>query len=245
VTVLPELSVVVPVKDEVENAVPLLMEICAALRGRTQFEVIFIDDASGDGTAGALMKAREEVPELRVLRHVRNSGQSRAVRSGVLAARGRLIATLDGDGQNDPADIPLLLDVWMREENRAGALGLVAGQRIKRQDNWIKRISSRVGNGVRQWLLNDDTRDTGCGLKLFTREAFLQLPYFDHIHRFLPAMMLREGFRVSHADVRHRPRSHGISKYGTLDRLLVSLYDLIGVRWLLRRSRRPGSVEEL
>jgi dolichol-phosphate mannosyltransferase len=237
--------VVVPVKDEVENAVPLLMEICAALRGRTRFEVIFIDDASGDGTADVLMEAREKVPELRVLRHGRNSGQSRAVRSGVMAARGRLIATLDGDGQNDPADIPLLLDVWMREEGRGSALGLVAGQRIKREDNWVKRISSRVGNGVRQWLLSDGTRDTGCGLKLFARDAFLQLPYFDHIHRFLPAMMLREGFRVSHADVRHRPRSHGISKYGTLDRLLVSLSDLMGVRWLLRRSRRPGSVEEL
>ena len=242
---LPELTVVVPVKDEVENAVPLLMEICAALRGRTPFEVIFIDDASGDGTAGALIEARQKVPELRVLRHGRNSGQSRAVRTGVMAARGRLIATLDGDGQNDPADIPLLLDVWVREEGKGGVLGLVAGQRVKRQDNWIKRISSRVGNGVRQWLLNDGTRDTGCGLKLFAREAFLQLPYFDHIHRFLPAMMLREGFRVSHADVRHRPRSHGVSKYGTLDRLLVSLSDLIGVRWLLRRSRRPGSVEEL
>lgn len=242
---LPELTVVVPVKDEVENAVPLLMEICAALRGRTPFEVIFIDDASGDGTAGALIAARQKVPELRVLRHGRNSGQSRAVRTGVMAARGRLIATLDGDGQNDPADIPLLLDVWVREEGKGGVLGLVAGQRVKRQDNWIKRISSRVGNGVRQWLLNDGTRDTGCGLKLFAREAFLQLPYFDHLHRFLPAMMLREGFRVSHADVRHRPRSHGVSKYGTLDRLLVSLSDLIGVRWLLRRSRRPGSVEEL
>lgn len=242
---LPELTVVVPVKDEVENAVPLLMEICAALRGRTPFEVIFIDDASGDGTAGALIEARQKVPELRVLRHGRNSGQSRAVRTGVLAARGRLIATLDGDGQNDPADIPLLLDVWGKEEGKGGVLGLVAGQRVKRQDNWIKRISSRVGNGVRQWLLDDGTRDTGCGLKLFAREAFLQLPYFDHIHRFLPAMMLREGFRVSHADVRHRPRSHGISKYGTLDRLLVSLSDLIGVRWLLRRSRRPGSIEEL
>jgi len=245
VIALPELTVVVPVKDEVENAVPLLMEICAALRGRTPFEVIFIDDASGDGTAGALIEARQKVPELRVLRHGRNSGQSRAVRTGVMAARGRLIATLDGDGQNDPADIPLLLEVWMKEEGKGGILGLVAGQRVKRQDNWIKRISSRVGNGVRQWLLSDGTRDTGCGLKLFAREAFLQLPYFDHIHRFLPAMMLREGFRVSHADVRHRPRSHGTSKYGTLDRLMVSLSDLIGVRWLLRRSRRPGSIEEL
>lgn len=242
---LPELSVVVPVKDEVENAVPLLLEICSALRGKTSFEVVFVDDASRDGTAAALLAARDRAPELRVLKHGRNSGQSRAVRSGVIAARGRLIATLDGDGQNDPADIPLLLDVWAREAEKGGALGLVAGQRLKRQDTWIKRMSSRVGNGVRQWLLNDGTRDTGCGLKLFSKDAFLQLPYFDHIHRFLPAMMIREGYRISHADVRHRPRSHGSSKYGTLDRLLVSLSDLVGVRWLLRRSRRPGSVEEL
>jgi len=245
VVALPELSVVVPVKDEVENAVPLLMEICSALRGKTTFEVLFIDDASKDGTAGALLAAKAQAPELRVLKHQTNSGQSRAVRTGVLAARGSLIATLDGDGQNDPADIPALLAVWKREAGKAGTLGLVAGQRMKRQDNWVKRMSSRVGNGVRQWLLNDGTRDTGCGLKLFSREAFLSLPYFDHIHRFMPAMMLREGYRIAHADVNHRPRSHGTSKYGTLDRLLVSLSDLVGVRWLARRSRRPESIEEL
>lgn len=242
---LPELSVVVPVKDEVDNAVPLLMEICTALRGKTTFEVLFVDDASGDGTVEALLAARPQAPELRVLKHLKNSGQSRAVRTGVIAARGRLVATLDGDGQNDPADIPLLLAVWAREEGADKGLGLVAGQRIKREDNWIKRVSSRVGNGVRQWLLKDGTRDTGCGLKLFARDAFLSLPYFDHIHRFMPAMMLREGYRISHADVRHRPRSHGTSKYGTLDRLLVSLSDLVGVRWLLRRSRRPEGIEEL
>ncbi len=242
---LPELSVVVPVKDEVENAVPLLMEICSALRGKTSFEVLFIDDASKDGTAGALIAAKTQAPELRVLKHQKNSGQSRAVRTGVIAARGSLIATLDGDGQNDPADIPALLAVWKQEAGKAGTLGLVAGQRMKRQDSWIKKVSSRVGNGVRQWLLNDGTRDTGCGLKLFSREAFLSLPYFDHIHRFMPAMMLREGYRIAHADVNHRPRSHGTSKYGTLDRLLVSLSDLVGVRWLVRRSRRPESIEEL
>lgn len=242
---LPELSVVVPVKDEVENAVPLLMEICSALRGKTSFEVLFIDDASNDGTAGALIAAKVQAPELRVLKHQKNSGQSRAVRTGVIAARGSLIATLDGDGQNDPADIPALLAVWKQEAGKSGTLGLVAGQRMKRQDSWIKKASSRVGNGVRQWLLNDGTRDTGCGLKLFSREAFLSLPYFDHIHRFMPAMMLREGYRIAHADVNHRPRSHGTSKYGTLDRLLVSLSDLVGVRWLVRRSRRPESIEEL
>jgi dolichol-phosphate mannosyltransferase len=241
----PELSVVVPVKDEVENAVPLLNEICAALRGKIAFEVLFVDDASSDGTAQALAAARSHSPELRVLRHAKNAGQSRAIRTGVVAARGRLIATLDGDGQNDPADITSLLEVWEREAAGAPPLGLVAGQRRKREDNWIKRISSRIGNGTRQWLLQDRTRDTGCGLKLFPREAFLTLPYFDHIHRFIPALMLREGYRITHVDVHHRPRAHGRSKYGTLDRLLVSLSDLMGVRWLRRRARNPERVEEL
>lgn len=244
-SVVPELSVVVPVKDEVENAVPLLNEICAALRGKTSFEVLFIDDGSRDGTVAALLAAKAQSPELRVLRHRKNSGQSRAVRTGVIAARGRLIATLDGDGQNDPADIPALLAVWLRAEKGEGELGLVAGQRRKREDVWIKRFASRFGNGVRQWLLKDGTRDTGCGLKLFSRQAFLMLPYFDHIHRFMPALMLREGYRITHADVHHRPRSHGASKYGTLDRALVSISDLAGVRWLQRRSRKPESVEEL
>ncbi|MBL8782424.1 MAG: glycosyltransferase family 2 protein [Alphaproteobacteria bacterium] len=241
----PELSVVVPVKDEVENAVPLLNEICAALRGKASFEVLFIDDGSSDGTVGALVAARATTPELRVLRHAKNSGQSRAVRSGVIAARGSLIATLDGDGQNDPADIPNLLAVWRREAAGTPELGLVAGQRRKREDNFMKRMASRVGNGTRQWLLQDGTRDTGCGLKLFSRTAFLSLPYFDHIHRFIPALMLREGYRITHVDVHHRPRSHGQSKYGTLDRLLVSLSDLMGVRWLRRRARNPVRVDEV
>ena len=156
-----------------------------------------------------------------------------------------MIATLDGDGQNDPADIPNLLSVWRKELAGDPVLGLVAGQRRKRQDNFMKRMASKVGNGVRQWLLQDNTRDTGCGLKLFSREAFLRLPYFDHIHRFMPALMLREGYRIAHVDVHHRPRSHGVSKYGTLDRLLVSLADLRGVRWLRRRSRQPERVDEV
>ncbi len=240
-----ELSVVVPVKDEVGNAVPLLNEICAALRERVSFEVVFVDDGSRDGTVAALVAAKALSPELRVIRHQRNSGQSRAVRTGVIAARGRLVATLDGDGQNDPADIPNLLAAWSRAESESPELGLVAGQRRKREDNWVKRMSSRFGNGVRQWLLQDGTRDTGCGLKLFSREAYLALPYFDHIHRFMPALMLREGYRITHVDVRHRPRSHGASKYGTLDRAFVSISDLQGVRWLKRRSRKPEGIEEL
>jgi dolichol-phosphate mannosyltransferase len=243
--VTPELSVVVPVKDEAENAVPLLTEICAALRGKVAFEVLFVDDASTDGTVQALLGARGQTPELRVLRHAKNSGQSRAVRSGVLAARGRLIATLDGDGQNDPADIPNLLAAWAEASAGTLPLGVVAGQRRKREDSAIKRLSSRIANGVRQWLLADGTRDTGCGLKLFSREAFLALPYFDHLHRYIPALMLREGYRIAHVDVHHRPRAHGVSKYGTLDRLLVSFSDLVGVRWLKRRSRNPQHVDEL
>jgi dolichol-phosphate mannosyltransferase len=240
-----DLSVVVPVKDEAENAVPLLEEITAALRGKVAFEVIFIDDGSEDGTADRLLAARAQNPELRVLRHMANSGQSRGVRTGVIAARAPLIATLDGDGQNDPADIPSLLAEWQLKQSGMPALGLVAGQRRKREDSAMKRLASRVGNGVRQWLLNDHTRDTGCGLKLFSREAFLALPYFDHIHRYLPALMMREGFRVGHVDVNHRPRTRGVSKYGTLDRLLVSLSDLYGVLWLKRRARNPQRVDEL
>ena len=240
-----DLSVVVPVKDEAENAVPLLEEITAALRGKVAFEVIFIDDGSSDGTGDRLLAARSKNPELRVLRHLKNSGQSRGVRTGVIAARAPLIATLDGDGQNDPADIPNLVAEWKRAEGGEPKLGLVAGQRRKRQDSAMKKVASRVGNGVRQWLLTDNTRDTGCGLKLFSRDAFLALPYFDHIHRYLPALMMREGYRVGHVDVNHRPRTRGVSKYGTLDRLLVSLSDLYGVLWLKRRARNPQRVDEL
>lgn len=241
----PDLSVVVPVMNEVDNAVPLLNEICAALRGKILFEVLFVDDASKDGTVEALLGARKQAPELRVLKHAKNSGQSRAVRTGVLAARGKLVATLDGDGQNDPADIPNLLAEWAKASDGATPLGVVAGQRLKRQDSAIKRWSSRIANNVRQWLLDDGTRDTGCGLKLFSREAFLALPYFDHLHRYIPALMLREGYRIAHVDVHHRPRARGVSKYGTLDRLLVAYSDLKGVRWLIRRSRNPDRVDEL
>lgn len=240
-----ELTVVAPVKDEAGNAVPLLTEICQALRGRVPFEVIFVDDYSKDSTVAELVAARAQAPELRIVKHRNNCGQSRAVRTGVQHARGRLIATLDGDGQNDPQDIPKLLARWTAlEGTTARPLGLIAGQRRTRQDNFMKRFASRFGNGVRGWLLQDRTRDTGCGLKLFSREAFLRLPYFDHMHRFLPALMLREGFEIGHEDVNHRPRTAGRSKYGTLDRLWVSISDIQGVLWLKRRARFLEGVDE-
>ena len=241
-----ELSVVVPVKDEAGNAVPLLMEICTALRGKVAFEAIFVDDFSKDATAAELLAARAEAPELRVLKHRNNCGQSRAIRTGVQFAQGRLVATLDGDGQNDPADIPALLQQWRATEGTTGRpLGLVAGQRRKRQDSFMKRFASRFGNGIRGWLLNDRTRDTGCGLKLFSREAFLRLPYFDHMHRFMAALMLREGYAVEFLEVNHRQRSAGRSKYTNLGRLAANMTDLWGVMWLRSRARLPGGTDEL
>lgn len=238
-----EISVVVPVKDEEANVLPLLAEIARAVAGEAA-EILFIDDASADGTAQVLAEARAQFPTLRVLRHARNAGQSAAIRTGVRAARGGLIVTLDGDGQNDPADIAKLIAGW-RDPARPTVLQMIAGQRVKRQDSAAKRIASRLANGIRSRLLNDRTRDTGCGLKLFTREAFLALPYFDHLHRFLPALMRREGFEVGFADVNHRPRAAGRSKYGVLDRALVSIRDILGVMWLMARRRDPGAVREV
>jgi glycosyltransferase involved in cell wall biosynthesis len=236
----PDISVVVPVFDEEGAAPALAREIAAAFAGRA-FEVLFVDDASRDGTRAALLRLKAEIPELRVLGHARNAGQSRAIRSGVLAARAPVVVTLDGDGQNDPADGPRLADALT-----AGppGLGLVGGERVKRQDSAAKRIASRLGNGVRKRLLRDSANDTGCGLKAFRREAFLRLPYFDHIHRYLPAMMLREGYQVAFQPVNHRHRRTGASKYTNLGRLWASASDLMGVVWLQRRSRDPHGVEE-
>lgn len=229
--------------NESGNVRTLLEEIVAALRGVETFEALFVDDASTDDTLAVLEGLKSVVPELRVIAHEKNSGQSAAVRSGVLAARGELIATLDGDGQNNPADIPNLLKAYDRADRPANEQ-LVAGQRAKRQDTWSKRMASKFGNGVRGWLLKDRTRDTGCGLKLFSRAAFLRLPYFDHMHRYLPALMLREGYEISHVDVSHRERHSGQSKYTNLGRLWVSLSDLVGVLWLRGRARLPGEVKE-
>ena len=237
----PDISVVVPVFDEEGAAPALAREIAAAFRGRS-FEIVFVDDASRDGTCGALKALSAEIPQLRVLGHRQNSGQSRAIRTGILAARGPVIVTLDGDGQNDPADGPALVDALLAGPPE---LALVGGERVKRRDTWAKRMASRIGNGARKRLLRDTANDTGCGLKAFRREAFLRLPYFDHIHRYLPALMLREGYQVAFQPVNHRHRQTGRSKYTNLGRLMASLSDLVGVMWLQSRARNPQGVDEL
>ena len=238
----PELSVVVPVLDEEHNVGPLVDEIAAALRGRVAFEIVFVDDGSSDGTRAALAAAMARVPELRVLVHAQRCGQSRAIRDGVAAARAPWIATLDGDGQNDPADLPKLLAL---RDAGDPAVRLYAGWRTTRRDSFVKRASSRVANAVRRWMLDDDTPDTGCGTKLFERAAFLELPYFDHMHRFLPALFRRDGWGTVSVPVGHRHRTRGASKYGTWQRLAAGLVDLRGVAWLVRRGRARCRTDEL
>ncbi len=233
---VPQVSVVVPVKDEAGNVAPLAREIAAALKGETH-EILFVDDGSSDGTAAALTALKAEIPALRVLSHSRNLGQSRGIRTGVQAAKGGIIVTLDGDGQNDPADIPKLLSALRADPEAA----MVSGVRIRRQDSASRRLASRLGNGFRSALLGDGATDTGCGLKAFRRAMFLELPYFDHLHRFLIALVQREGGKVSFVPVNHRPRLSGASKYTNLGRLLVSVQDLLGVRWL--QQRHGGKVE--
>ncbi len=235
------LSVVVPVKNEADNIHPLIAEIRAALKGGPAYEILYVDDGSTDGTAARLTEAAG--PDLRVVTHAASCGQSAALRTGVKAARGRVIGTLDGDGQNDPADLPRLVAAFLNPAS-APTLGMIAGQRVKRRDSMVKRWSSRLAYRVRSAILGDDTPDTGCGLKVFAREAFLVLPYFDHIHRFLPALMRREGFVVGLEPVNHRPRVHGRSKYGINNRLWVGIVDLFGVYWLQHRMRRPTLVGE-
>ena len=236
----PEISVVVPVFDEEGAVASLAGEIARAFEGQA-YEMIFVDDASGDGTLAALLALKPQTPALRVLRHQNNAGQSRALRTGAEAARGDILVTLDGDGQNDPADAPRLV-----ERLKAGGrgLGLVGGLRLRRQDTWSKKIGSKIGNGVRRRLLRDDALDTGCGLKAMPLQVFLRLPYFDHMHRYLPALIRREGLAIEFLEVAHRPRGSGRSKYTNWRRLWASLGDLIGVVWLLNRARPTGAVGE-
>ena len=236
-----QLSVVVPVCDEAENVGPLAQEIHAALAPYAPSEVIFVDDGSADDTVGALLAARARgIPNLRVIRHERRSGQSTALCTGIRAARAEWIVTLDGDGQNDPADIPRLLAA----RQPSGAVRLVTGNRVARRDTWLRRLSSRVANGVRGRLLDDRTPDTGCGIKLLHRETFLELPRFDHMHRFLPALFQRAGAGIVSVPVAHRPRTCGTSTYGLHNRLWVGIVDLFGVMWLTRRATPHNNPRE-
>ncbi len=238
---MPDISVVVPIHNERDNIVPLLTEIAAALRGKHEFEIVYIDDCSRDDSLDVLRTAKGQFAELRVLRHLTQSGQSTAIRTGVKAARGAWIATLDGDGQNDPADIPKLIS--MRDDSPT-EIKLFAGWRVNRKDSGSKRWASKIANAIRSRMLRDDTPDTGCGTKLFERDAFLDLPWFDHMHRYLPALMQRAGWQVKSVPVNHRPRSAGTSKYNNLNRALVGIADLRGVSWLIKRGKRTG-VEEI
>lgn len=237
----PAVSVVVPVRNEAGNVAPLVAEIAAALAGRV-FEILYVNDGSRDATEQELRGLMTLRPWLRQLRHAQSCGQSAAVRSGVIAARAAVVVTLDGDGQNDPAFIPALLAAL---EQGAPQIGLVAGQRVGRKATGFKRWQSRTANAVRDAVLKDGTRDTGCGLKAFRRDLFLALPYFDGLHRFLPALVRREGYDVGYVDVVDRPRRHGTSNYGLWDRLWVGILDLAGVWWLIRRRRRVPECEEV
>ncbi len=239
----PALSVIAPMHDEEGGAAALVAEIADALAGLAH-EIIAVDDASRDGTRAALLAARKTVPSLRILAHGVNAGQSRAVRTGVLAARAPVIVTIDGDGQNDPADIPALYKALTRE-GASPLLAMVGGERVNRQDPASKKGASALANRIRRRLLDDGAADTGCGLKAFYRDAYLRLPFFDHNHRYLPALMRREGFETAFAPVRHRARVHGRSKYTNLGRLAVAFRDLAGVVWLKARARAPVTISEL
>ena len=241
-TATPTVSVVVPVRNEADNVGPLTDEIAAALTGRWNFELIFVNDGSTDGTEAALTGLKAERPWLRQIKHTSSCGQSAAVRSGVQAARGQLVVTIDGDGQNDPSFMPALLQTL---EQGGADVALAAGQRVGRRSGAYKRLQSRVANKVRNAILHDGARDSVCGLKAFRRDAYLALPYFDGLHRFMPALFRRDGHAVAFVDVIDRPRRHGVSNYGMWDRLWVGILDLAGVWWLVRRRRRVPQVSEV
>jgi dolichol-phosphate mannosyltransferase len=240
-TNVPAVSVVIPVRNEAENVAPLVAEIAAALAG-CSFEVIYVNDGSTDGTEAELVRLKAQHPWLRQVRHARSCGQSAALRTGMWAARGKVIVTLDGDGQNDPAFLPQLI---AKLEQGAPQMGLVAGQRVGRKATAFKRFQSRFANAVRGAILRDGTRDSGCGLKAFPRDVGLALPYFDGLHRFLPALVRREGRDIGYVDVVDRPRGHGVSNYGFWDRLWIGILDLCGVWWLIRRKKRVPEISEV
>jgi glycosyltransferase involved in cell wall biosynthesis len=237
----PRISVIAPLRNEALNVEPLTGEIEAALAASESYELLFVDDGSTDGTSDAVLRLRARYPWVRLLRHQTSCGQSAAVRTGVRAARAPIVVTLDGDGQNDPAFIPKLIQALAT----AGPVcGLVQGQRLRRRASGFKRLQSRIANGVRGAILSDGARDTGCGLKCFPREVYLALPFFDALHRFMPALVKREGYEVVFVDVIDRPRRAGASNYGLFDRLWIGLVDLAGVRWLIQRRKRQPVVTE-
>ncbi|WP_315778737.1 MULTISPECIES: glycosyltransferase family 2 protein [unclassified Bradyrhizobium] len=234
-------SIVVPVRNEAGNITPLITEIAAALDGLWPYEIIYVNDGSTDDTAQRLSEEMARRPNLRVLRHEKSSGQSAAVRSGIRAAHGGMVATLDGDGQNNPAFLPELIAAL---EKGGARVGLVAGQRVGRKDTGFKKLQSRIANKIRNAVLKDGTRDTGCGLKAVRRDVFLMMPYFDGLHRFLPALVRREGYDIAYIDVIDRPRHSGVSNYGFFDRLWIGIMDLAGVWWLIRRKKpTPVAIE--
>src|SRR3954466_2632413 len=235
-------AIVVPVRNEAGNVAPLIAEIAAALDGRWPYEIIYVNDGSTDATPVILAEIMQQRGNLRRIDHAISSGQSAAVRTGVRAARGAIVATLDGDGQNNPAFLPDLIAAIQSGEGR---IGLAAGQRVGRKDTGFKKMQSRIANGVRNAILRDGTRDTGCGLKAFRRDVFLMMPYFDGLHRFLPALVRREGYEIAYVDVIDRPRHSGVSNYGFFDRLWIGIMDLAGVWWLIRRKKPTPEVTEV
>ncbi len=239
---VPVVSIVVPVRNEQDNVAPLIAEIAKALDGHWSYEIIYVNDGSTDATAERLAAEMQVRKNLRQIQHAASSGQSAAVRTGVRAAHGKIVATLDGDGQNNPAFLPELLAAIEKGGDR---VGLAAGQRVGRQDTGFKKFQSRAANGIRNAILHDGTRDTGCGLKAFRRDVFLALPYFDGLHRFLPALVRREGFDIVYVDVIDRPRHSGVSNYGFFDRLWIGIMDLAGVWWLIRRKKSTPVATEV
>lgn len=237
-----KLSIVVPALNEAGNIGTLIEGIDTALAGGVPFEIIIVNDGSTDGTQAEIEALMPRLAHLRLLNNLQNAGQSASVHNGVTHARGEIVATLDGDGQNPPSELPKLVAPLL-DPNAHEKLALIAGQRVKRQDTWSKKAASKFANNIRQFILKDDTRDTGCGLKAFRRKAFLDLPFFNHMHRYLPALFKAAGWEVGHVDVAHAPRGAGTSNYTNWQRGLVGIVDLMGVSWLIRRKKRAKAVE--